>query len=232
MVIQVEPSVRIRRMGVSDTPLRNLRISKGAIPLSKLAFDKVFAVLALIFFAPFLICVAAVILLTEGGPVLFGHERVGLGGRKFRCLKFRTMCLDADQRLETLLQQDLEARAEWQTCRKLTNDPRISKIGGLLRKTSLDELPQFWNVLKGEMSVVGPRPVVEDEAVFYGPYFRDYITVLPGITGAWQVSGRSDTTYEQRVALDVDYVRNRSFIGDVVTVLKTVSVIVNRTGAK
>jgi len=232
MVIQVEPSVRIRRMGVSDTPLRNLRISKGAIPLSKLAFDKVFAVLALIFFAPFLICVAAVILLTEGGPVLFAHERVGLGGRKFRCLKFRTMCLDADQRLETLLQQDLEARAEWQTCRKLTNDPRISKIGGLLRKTSLDELPQFWNVLKGEMSVVGPRPVVEDEAVFYGPYFRDYITVLPGITGAWQVSGRSDTTYEQRVALDVDYVRNRSFIGDVVTVLKTVSVIVNRTGAK
>jgi len=232
MVFHVEPGVRVRRVGVSSRSLRGSRDVWGRVPLSKLVFDKVFAAGALMFFAPFLGLVAAVILVTEGGPVVFGHERVGLNGRRFRCLKFRTMCRDADTRLEALLQSDPDAKAEWDASRKLSDDPRVTKLGAILRKTSLDELPQFWNVLRGEMSVVGPRPVIEDEAQYYGRYFCDYISVPPGITGAWQVSGRSDTTYDERVALDVDYVQNRSFWGDVKIVFKTVYVILKRDGAR
>lgn len=214
-------------------PLRRSRRNVApTVPLSKRVFDKAMAAMALLFFAPFLVVVAAMILLTEGGPVVFGHERVGLAGRRFRCLKFRTMCRDADTRLEALLRADPQARAEWAANRKLTRDPRISKLGAILRKTSLDELPQLWNVLRGDMSLVGPRPVVEDEAQYYGVYFSDYKSVLPGVTGLWQVSGRSDTTYDERVALDVSYVHGRTFFGDVAIILKTVKVILKRDGAR
>jgi exopolysaccharide production protein ExoY len=232
MVFQVEPGVRVRRLGASSAPLRSVSVKTRPVPLSKVLFDKAFALAALVFFAPFLLIVALMILLTEGGPVVFGHERVGLNGRRFKCLKFRTMCLDADQRLAELLENDPAARAEWEASRKLRSDPRISRVGAVLRKTSLDELPQLWNVLRGDMSMVGPRPVVQDEAQYYGAYFADYMSVRPGVTGAWQVSGRSDTTYDERVALDVDYVHGRSFAGDIRIVLKTVAVILKRDGAR
>jgi len=232
MVFQTEPGVRVRRVGISRSPLRGMRRNSRPVPLSKLAFDKVFASFALVFLAPVIGLIAVTILLTEGGPVFFGHQRVGLGGRRFKCLKFTSMCQNADQRLAQVLEHDPDARAEWQSTRKLTNDPRISALGAVLRKTSLDELPQLWNVLRGDMSIVGPRPIVMDEAEYYGPYFSDYLLVLPGVTGAWQVSGRSDTTYEQRVALDVDYIRSRGFFGDIKIVLKTVAVILKRDGAR
>jgi len=232
MVFHVEPGIRVRRVLTGKSGLLVTRVPKYHIPLSKRLFDKAFASAALLFFAPFLGIIAVAVKLTEGGPVLFGHARVGLGGKRFRCLKFRTMCQDADQRLETLLKTDPRARAEWRANHKLAADPRVSRLGEILRKTSLDELPQFWNVLKGEMSIVGPRPVVLDEARFYGDHFQDYIAVLPGITGAWQVSGRNDTSYDERVALDVDYIHSQSFFGDIWIVVKTVAVVLTRRGAR
>jgi lipopolysaccharide/colanic/teichoic acid biosynthesis glycosyltransferase len=201
------------------------------VPVVKRTFDIVFAAAALVFFAPFIGLVALAILLREGGPVFFLHERIGHGGRTFRCIKFRTMVKDADARLADLLETDADARAEWAATRKLRDDPRINCLGAFLRKTSLDELPQFWNVLRGEMSIVGPRPIVADEAAYYGGNFADYISVRPGITGAWQVSGRSDTTFAERVALDVDYVTRWSFARDLSIVVRTVGVLLSRRGA-
>jgi exopolysaccharide production protein ExoY len=203
-----------------------------AVPISKQVFDRAAAVFGLLFFAPFLIGVSLAIWLTEGGPVLFGHERIGRGGRRFRCLKFRTMAVNADQLLADLLARDPAARAEWEAQRKLAHDPRVSRIGALLRRTSLDELPQFWNVLRGDMSMVGPRPVVADELTHYGAHLAEYLAVQPGITGIWQVSGRNNTSYEERVAMDVDYVRNRSFLGDLRIVVKTAVVVLKRDGAR
>ncbi len=188
--------------------------------------------MAFVTLGPVLAIVSLLILLREGRPVFFGHERVGLNGRTFRCWKFRTMVRDADTRLTEALNADPALRAEWHATRKLTNDPRISPLGHFLRKSSLDELPQFWNVLIGDMSMVGPRPVVRDEMAFYGKASKYYCSVRPGLTGAWQVSGRSNTTYDERVALDVEYVQNASFWGDVKIVLKTVHVVLAQTGAR
>jgi exopolysaccharide production protein ExoY len=203
-----------------------------AVPLSKRLFDLSLAGFALVFFAPFLLLVTLLILLVDGGPVVFSHRRVGLGGREFGCLKFRTMCRDADARLAELLATDPEARAEWEASRKLRRDPRLHVLGDFLRKTSLDELPQLLNVIRGDMSIVGPRPVVRDEGAYYGRHFDVYMAVRPGITGLWQVSGRSDTTYDERVALDVEYVRTRSFFGDLAIVARTVGVLLSREGAR
>lgn len=201
-------------------------------PLQKLIFDRVFAAFALLFFLPFLLLVALLILVADGRPVFFTQERIGQNGRPFRCLKFRTMVRDADARLKELLDRDPDARREWETTRKLSNDPRIHCIGAILRKTSLDELPQFLNVLRGEMSVVGPRPIVMEEAQYYGTAFKYYIAALPGVTGAWQVSGRSNTSFEERVALDIDYVQNWNFWRDVRIVMRTVSVVLKQDGAR
>lgn len=205
---------------------------RSRIPLSKRLFDKVFATLALVFFAPFLVLVAGLILITSGRPILFTHERVGHRGRRFGCLKFRTMCRDANTRLEAILDQDPIAREAWEENHKLDDDPRISVVGAFLRKTSLDELPQLWNILKGDMSTVGPRPVVVAEARFYRRHFAEYKSVRPGLTGLWQVSGRSDTTYEERVAFDVSYIQNWSFSGDLRIILRTVRVILKKEGAR
>lgn len=190
-----------------------------------------FALAALLFFLPLFILIGGLMLIGEGRPLFFGHERVGKGGKRFRCLKFRTMALDADKRLAALLAEDPDARAQWETHRKLYDDPRITCLGELLRKSSLDELPQFWNVLRGDMALVGPRPIVEDEARHYGEHYADYLSVKPGLTGIWQVSGRSDVRYADRVALDVDYIRNRSFLGDLGIMAKTVRVVLSRAGA-
>ena len=173
--------------------------------------DVVGASFALVFFAPILIIVALVVMLAGGGgPILFAHTRVGHNGRHFHCLKFRTMVHDAEARLQQLLDSDPEARLSWQRDQKLRNDPRITPVGRFLRVSSLDELPQFWNVLMGEMSLVGPRPITDAEVMRYGRYFADYISVKPGITGLWQISGRNDVSYRRRVAMDVAYARSQS----------------------
>jgi undecaprenyl-phosphate galactose phosphotransferase len=166
-----------------------------------------------------------------GGPAIFGHRRVGRYGRTFRCLKFRTMVPDAESVLARHLEGDPAARADWERDFKLKDDPRITPIGRFLRRTSLDELPQLWNVIKGEMSLVGPRPIIEDELRRYGDQVDYYLEVRPGITGLWQISGRNDTTYEDRVALDCWYVRNWSLWYDLVILVKTVRVVLRREGA-
>ncbi len=195
-------------------------------------FDKAFAATALLFFAPFITAISAMILLTEGGPVFFGHKRIGRDGREFNCLKFRTMALDAEAQLQRLLELDPNARAQWEMNQKLDDDPRVTFLGELLRKSSLDELPQFWNVLRGDMAIVGPRPIVEAEMQRYGDKIGDYLSVKPGITGLWQVNGRSTTSYAERVAMDVAYVRNQSFPQDLWIILKTVKAVLFGSGAR
>ncbi|WP_186252257.1 undecaprenyl-phosphate galactose phosphotransferase WbaP [Burkholderia gladioli] len=167
----------------------------------------------------------------DGGSAFFGHTRIGQNGRKFKCYKFRSMVLDADAVLKALLERDPAARAEWERDFKLKHDVRVTRIGALLRKTSLDELPQLWNVLRGEMSLVGPRPVVEKEIERYGDDAAYYLLAKPGMTGLWQVSGRNDTDYARRVFLDAWYVRNWSLRSDISILFKTIGVVLHRDGA-
>lgn len=167
----------------------------------------------------------------DGGSPFFGHERVGQGGRKFKCYKFRSMVINAQQVLQELLERDPVARAEWDRDFKLKNDPRVNRVGHFLRRTSLDELPQLWNVLKGEMSLVGPRPVVEAELPRYGEDVSYYLMVKPGMTGLWQVSGRNDVDYDTRVYFDAWYVKNWSLWTDIAILFKTVGVVFGRSGA-
>ncbi len=167
----------------------------------------------------------------DGGPIFFAHRRVGAGGRSFYCLKFRTMVVDAERVLEAALAQDPVMAAEWISSRKLTRDPRITPIGRFLRKTSLDELPQLINVLRRDMSLVGPRPIVENEIHFYGESIARYYAIRPGLTGLWQISGRSNVSYGRRVELDTWYVNNRTIWRDLTVLLKTVPVVLCRQGA-
>ncbi|MGX9962477.1 sugar transferase [Roseomonas sp. F4] len=198
---------------------------------AKRALDILGAGALLLFCLPAFLVIAALVRM-DGGPAFYAHERVGRGGRLFGCLKFRSMVADADRRLAELLDRDPLARAEWEATRKLKADPRITAIGRFLRATSLDELPQIINVLKGEMSLVGPRPVQSAElAVYYGPAAQHYMAVRPGITGPWQVGGRNDTSYAQRVALDVAYARHHSLLGDIAILLRTPKAVLARRGA-
>jgi len=180
---------------------------------------------------PLIALVAIAIRLDSPGPVFFAQARIGKGGRKFRAWKFRTMVRDAEQLLDRFLQDRPALREEWERDQKLRDDPRVTRVGRLLRRTSLDELPQLWNVLRGEMSLVGPRPIVDEEVGRYGPRFTLYAQVLPGITGLWQVSGRNDTSYEQRVELDSYYVRNWSPWLDLYVLARTVWVVLTGRGA-
>lgn len=172
--------------------------------------DIVGALALLILTLPAIVLVALAIGLTSPGPVLFAQTRIGAGGRRFACLKFRTMVVDADVQLRLLLERDPAARAEWQRSQKLRHDPRVSPVGRILRRTSLDELPQLINVLAGEMSLVGPRPIVEAEIARYGRHFAAYCRVRPGLTGLWQVRRDGATSYRRRVAYDVAFARSRS----------------------
>jgi exopolysaccharide production protein ExoY len=188
--------------------------------------------------AALLLCAAPVFLFLallvrrDGGPAFYGQERVGLHGRRFRCFKFRSMVTDSQDRLEALLASDPAARAEWEATRKLKQDPRVTRVGAFLRKSSLDELPQLLNVLRGEMSLVGPRPVPAAElAANYGAAAEHYVSVKPGITGPWQISGRNDTSYDQRVALDVQYAIRPSLWRDIGILLRTPAVVLLRRGA-
>jgi exopolysaccharide production protein ExoY len=167
-----------------------------------------------------------------GAPVLFAHYRVGRGGQLFRCWKFRSMVPRADAVLAELLARDPQARVQWEREHKLDNDPRITPIGRFLRRTSLDELPQLFNVLWGDMRLVGPRPIVVHELRRYGALKHHYLSVTPGMTGLWQVSGRNNTTYEQRVELDRRYVEQRSFKLDLSILLRTAHVVLTGHGAR
>jgi exopolysaccharide production protein ExoY len=190
------------------------------------------ALLLLLLFCPLMLVAAWLIWRKDGRPILFGHYRVGRGGQLFRCLKFRTMVRDAQPVLERLLREDPVARAQWQREQKLDRDPRITPIGRLLRRTSLDELPQLFNVLRGEMALVGPRPITVPELERYGATRWHYLNVLPGMTGLWQVSGRNDVSYDERVRLDRRYVEQQGLLADVSILLRTVKVVLARDGAR
>lgn len=197
----------------------------------KRVFDIVSTVIGIVCLSPLLIGIAVWIYKDSPGPVIFKHRRVGRHGKEFNCYKFRSMCVDADVKLKELLDHDPAARAEWEKEFKLKHDPRITKSGAFLRKTSLDELPQLFNVLKGEMSLVGPRPIIQDEVPRYGKYIEDFYMVRPGVTGMWQTSGRSDTTYDERVQMDTWYVRNWNVWFDIVLIWRTIAVVVKHKGA-
>jgi len=198
----------------------------------RLRINQLAALVLLIIFSPLMLGVAALIVRGDGGPALFGHYRVGMRGRLFRCLKFRSMHVDSQRMLSELLERDPAARAEWERDQKLTHDPRITPVGRFLRRTSLDELPQLINVLRGEMALVGPRPITVGELTRYGRVRWDYLSVLPGMTGLWQVSGRNNTTYAERVALDRQYVDSRSPWLDMKILAKTMKVVIARDGAR
>lgn len=177
------------------------------------------------------VAVLALLVKRDGGPAFFGHRRVGHNGREFTCWKIRSMVADSEARLEAMLASDPEIRAQWNRDRKLDNDPRITALGQFLRKSSLDELPQIWNVLKGEMSLVGPRPVPRDELeANYGGEKWAYHSVRPGVTGLWQVSGRNDVTYAERIRMDISYYSSQSLWLDVAILLRTATAVLNRTG--
>lgn len=197
---------------------------------AKRAFDLTVATLLLLVFLPFMALIAAVIAL-QGWPVVFRHQRVGRGGKPFPCMKFRTMVVDSQEALRRHLESDPAAAEEWARTHKLKDDPRVTRIGRILRKTSLDELPQLANVVMGHMSMVGPRPIVHAETVHYGERLGHYHGVRPGITGTWQVSGRSDTCYRQRVSLDTAYVLGRTLRKDVSILFRTVPAVLRSKGS-
>ena len=197
---------------------------------SKQVMDRCGAAVLLLLLAP-LFLLLTLLIRRDGGAALFRHQRLGANGQMFPCMKFRTMVAEADKVLEHLLANDPVAAMEWRATQKLRRDPRITSVGHFLRKSSLDELPQLFNVLRGEMSLVGPRPIVRTEIARYGTEIRYYYQARPGLTGLWQVSGRSDTSYAQRVELDVRYVANWTFMRDIVIVLKTIPAVLLRKGA-
>lgn len=191
--------------------------------------DIICSAIAIILLSPFFIIITIAIKATSKGPVIFVHKRVGKGGKEIGIYKFRSMVMNAEKLIENFTPEQKE---EFQKNFKLENDPRITKIGKFLRKTSLDELPQFFNVLKGDLSIVGPRPVIEAETKIYGKYKDMLLSVKPGLTGFWAANGRSDTSYKRRSAMEIYYVKNRSLLFDIKIILKTAVSVFKGDGAK
>lgn len=216
---------------------QRLLAERGRTPVARIEAmamrlaDITVSLAAIILLLPLLAVTALLVALTSRGPILFAHRRLGRGGISFPCLKFRTMVVDAEQRLAHILATDPAALAEWERDHKLKKDPRITPIGRFLRASSIDELPQFFNVLRGQMSVVGPRPIVPAEIGRYGRYFKHYCLVRPGITGLWQVSGRNDVSYRRRVAMDVRYVQRRSLDLNLRIIVLTVPMVIVARGS-
>jgi exopolysaccharide production protein ExoY len=222
--------------GTQDLKLDGATLARASEPVSiqldaSRILDILIASAVLIFMAPLMIAVAIAIKIQDGGPILFGHGRVGYEGRAFRCWKFRSMVVDAEDRLAALLARDPAARQEWEADHKLRCDPRVTLFGRFMRVTSLDEFPQLFNVLSGEMSLVGPRPIVTAEIARYGRWYNAYCSVRPGVTGVWQVSGRNDVGYRQRVAMDVFFARSRSTSLYVKLLLATLPAVLKRSGS-
>jgi exopolysaccharide production protein ExoY len=217
------------RTAVARYPATELAPSGGAA-VAKRLLDVIGAIVLGVVFSPLIVVI--VFLMRKGsGSVIYRHRRVGRSGRMFACLKFRTMVPNADQVLRDLLESNPELQAEWVRDHKLRNDPRVTRLGRFLRRTSLDELPQLLNVLRGEMSLVGPRPVVREELLRYGRNVGTYLAAKPGITGLWQVTGRNNTDYRRRVVLDTYYVRNQNLLLDLYILAKTTGVVLGGKGA-
>ncbi|WP_051321119.1 sugar transferase [Rhizobium mesoamericanum] len=197
----------------------------------KYAIDAVIALIGLVMLSPMILMLIAILLILQGRPIFIAHRRIGRHGVMFPCLKFRTMVRNADKVLSRHLAANSALRAEWNATRKLKDDPRVTPFGAFLRKSSIDEIPQLFNVLRGHMSLVGPRPIVASEAELYGVHYADYIRVRPGLTGLWQISGRSDIGYGERVLLDARYVEQQSVLGDVAIILKTVPAVLRSRGS-
>ncbi|CAI1561753.1 undecaprenyl-phosphate galactose phosphotransferase WbaP [Serratia fonticola] len=208
----------------------NNNLAKRTSRFIKRAFDIVGALSIMIVLSPVLLLLTLLVS-KDGGSAIYGHERIGKDARKFKCLKFRSMVVNSQDVLTNLLASDIEARNEWERDFKLKNDPRITSIGKFIRKTSLDELPQLFNVLRGDMSLVGPRPVIEEELERYAGDVDYYLMAKPGMTGLWQVSGRNNVDYDTRVYFDAWYVKNWSLWNDIVILFKTVNVVLGRDGA-
>lgn len=196
----------------------------------KRSIDVVTSLVLLISLIPLWVALALLVK-SDGGPIFFRQPRIGHGGRLFQMWKFRSMIPDADAQLQWMLERDEAMREQWEVWRKVKNDPRTTPIGVWLRRLSLDELPQLWNVLKGDMSLVGPRPILTNEVALWGSAISTYESVRPGITGLWQVSGRSHLNYDERIALDVRYIEHRSWWLDTVIVIRTVGVVLMAVGA-
>jgi exopolysaccharide production protein ExoY len=194
------------------------------------ALDVIFALVGLLFVAPLLIVLMGAVWRQDGAAPLYSQWRLGRNGQLFRCYKIRSMVSGADAKLQEVLASDPSARQEWDLTRKLRNDPRVTRLGRFLRKSSLDELPQLFNVLRGDMSLVGPRPILRDEASRYGRWIAHYFAVRPGLTGLWQINGRNQTTYRRRVALDVTYVRRRSLGLNLAILARTVPCVLLQRG--
>lgn len=229
------PTGTVEVESIFSEKLLILRLKNNlARPLNRLIktlSDYILTIIGTVLISPILLFIAAWIYYDSPGPVIFKHIRIGKNGKAFPCYKFRSMCVDADAKLAELLANDPAAREEWERDFKLKNDPRITKSGAFLRKTSLDELPQLFNVLLGEMSLVGPRPIIQKELARYGEFVDDYLMVKPGITGMWQVNGRSDTTYDERVQMDSWYVRNWSVWLDFMLLFRTIKAVLAGKGA-
>jgi lipopolysaccharide/colanic/teichoic acid biosynthesis glycosyltransferase len=227
-------AIRVGRASFSslatDIPAQVVENPVGVVQRARIWLDCLLALMLLASLAPLMLGIAWAVR-RDGGPATFAHYRVGRGGRLFRCIKFRTMKVDAQRVLSEMLERDPVLRAEWQLHQKLVNDPRVTMLGRLLRESSLDELPQLFNVLRGEMALVGPRPITVDELRRYAGARWQYLSVLPGMTGLWQVSGRNETAYNRRVELDEFYVRNRCAWLDCKILAKTVVVVLTRQGA-
>lgn len=193
---------------------------------AKRSFDIGFSLFVLIVFSPLYLLLASLIAISSPGPIFYVQQRVGKNYKRFNCLKFRTMVNNADEILVSMMADSPTMRSEFEDNFKIKEDPRVTWIGKFLRLTSLDEFPQFWNVLKGDMSVVGPRPLVPEELCKYGNRIDKVLTIQPGITGLWQVSGRNDIPYPQRVQIDVYYVNSRNWLMDLWVILKTIGVVV------
>lgn len=209
----------------------DIQRTRKPAPVACRILDIIFALAGLIFVGPLMVVVAIAIKVQDGGPIFFGHSRIGYDGKSFRCWKFRSMVVDAEARLTALLARDPEARREWEADQKLRRDPRVTLLGRILRVSSIDELPQLFNVLLGEMSLVGPRPIVTVEIARYGRRFAQYCSVRPGITGLWQISGRNDVSYRRRVAMDTVFATSLSLSLYLKILFATVPAVMKRQGS-
>jgi len=230
-----EGSYSYDAVGRTSSPRSEAANRSPAVTFRYRVIKRAFDIFWVLLFSPvILLCVgivAALVVLSSPGPIFYSHRRIRKNGAFFSMWKFRTMSVNSAELLEEHLSRNPEARAEWNKSHKLRSDPRITRVGLILRRYSIDEIPQLWNVLIGQMSLVGPRPIVAAEVEKYGDHFGHYCSVKPGLTGLWQVSGRSEVTYDERVQLDCNYVEHWSMRKDMVILLKTLSTVVNQDGA-
>ena len=229
VAISIDENTDVKALKIYKKEYKIVKILNLAV---KRIIDILGSIVGIILLIPLTAIVAVLNFINkDNGPLFYSHTRIGKDGKLFKMYKFRTMVVDADKKLAKMLEEDEEKRKEWEKNRKLKNDPRITFVGDFLRKTSLDEFPQFLNVLKGEMSLVGPRAVVEDEIEMFGMYKKDVLSVKPGITGYWAANGRSDTTYEERVHMEYKYVEKFSVLMDIEILFKTVVSVIKKEGA-